>query len=69
MLFGHSIANRTRAEMLQPFAYVRAHALLHRALDLVKSGQAHAASPIGVLTVGKKRGSAPMRTSLARNCG
>ena len=69
VLLEHGIANHTGAKLLQPFAYVRTHALLHRALALVKSGQAYAASPIGDLTMGKKRGSASMRASQARNCG
>ena len=69
VFLGHGIATHTGAKLLQPFAYVRTYALLHRALALVKSGQAHAASPIGVLTMGKKRGSASMRASQARNCG
>lgn len=69
VLLGLGISNHAGAKVLQPFADVRIHTLLHRALALVKSGQAHAASPIGVLTMGKKRGSASMRASQARNCG
>ena len=69
VLLGHGIANHARAKLFQPFAYVRTHATLHRALALAKSGQAHAANPIGDLTMGKKRGSASMRASQARNCG
>ena len=64
----HGIANHTGTKLLQPFAYVRAHALLNRALTFVKSRQAHTASPIDDLTMGKKRGSATMRASQARDC-
>lgn len=57
------------AELLQSLAYVPTRTRLNRALTLVKSGRAHADSPIGVLTMGKKRGSPSMRASQARNCG